>query len=316
MGHSLFSSFAEKEQYYFVTTFIETEEQLETLWIELLEVKKRKEFIFRGVKEANYKLYNSAQRYFLDNQDTKLYSIDYNVFIKNSIDAVRKWNNSTVERYLNHRGIGDNCVAYLSLMQHFDVPTPFLDFSYNPFVALYFSSLSKYVGNEQDMGNYSSLYLVRNQHPILQNALNYFQQFLKDYDEGNVPYRVLDFPLFLLFDSNSDIFRITNNKNIINQEGVLFFNNHSFLPLEEYFTVTSKYSKALKGWDVTDGENKLFACWNIAKKLHPIIQSRLKKDCSIDHDFLFPDFTHIRHAFNTSVEKYNLEFPPPSIMWR
>ena len=102
-------------------------------------------FIYRGITEAKYKLYNSAQRLYINQElhrqvHPDSIAVHYKEFIENLIENCKSWNNGVVKNLLKSSGIDENnAIAYLSYMQHFGVPSPFLDYTYNPYIALFFA---------------------------------------------------------------------------------------------------------------------------------------------------------------------------------
>src|SRR5690606_10095499 len=125
------------------------------------------------------KLYNSCQRYY----NRILYDEteeNYHNFIRSINNYIHGWNNNTIVRYLEFQRIENTPVAVMSLMQHYGFPTPLLDFSEDPFVALYFSSLNdSYDSNTKDIRNYSSLYL-------LDTKIKELEEFNKEYQINSV----------------------------------------------------------------------------------------------------------------------------------
>ncbi|WP_284461762.1 FRG domain-containing protein, partial [Chryseobacterium sp.] len=80
----------------------------------------------------------------------------------NLISATKKWNNEVVKKLLINSGIDENNdLAYLSYMQHFGVPTPFLDYTNNPYVALFFAIDGiNFTPSDNEIDNYFSLYFT------------------------------------------------------------------------------------------------------------------------------------------------------------
>src|SRR5690606_27387303 len=82
-------------------------------------------FIFRGCSEAKYKLYNSAQRFYLTQELYKKvpeYQITehYKKFVTQLIENCKIWNNGVVRKLFESSGINKkNDIAYLSFMQHY-----------------------------------------------------------------------------------------------------------------------------------------------------------------------------------------------------
>lgn len=118
-------------------------------------VKTEKNFVFRGVNEAKYKIYTSAQREWLTKYTSQ---ISYFKYIKAILTYVK--NNTLLSRYL--KSMGFNTIVdlyYLSLMQHFHAPTMLLDFSHSIDVALYFSlDNMQYTFSENLIDDYFSIY--------------------------------------------------------------------------------------------------------------------------------------------------------------
>jgi hypothetical protein len=122
-------------------------------------------FIYRGVSEAKRKLYNSAQRLYMG-QDLHLQvpedhiSDHYKKFIDQLIESAKNWNNGAIKNLLLNSDIMENnALAYLSFMQHYGVPTPFLDYSSDPYVALFFAiDNASYRPSNREIDNYFSFY--------------------------------------------------------------------------------------------------------------------------------------------------------------
>lgn len=90
----------------------------------------RKEVLFRGQSEARYMLYSSLQRLWVDRKLDKHYS-SYKELSDNLISNSRQWNSGLISRYLNNAGWEETEMSVLSIMQHYGVPTPLLDFTYD-----------------------------------------------------------------------------------------------------------------------------------------------------------------------------------------
>jgi hypothetical protein len=107
--------------------------------IKHLEDIPQGQFVFRGVNEARYKLYTSSQRKFIKT-NTCLGKSLYKEFIINEINNFLASEYDVLREFLEKAKISkDNYLAFLSIMQHYGLPTPCLDFSDDPLVALFFA---------------------------------------------------------------------------------------------------------------------------------------------------------------------------------
>ena len=194
-------------------------------------------FAFRGMNEAKFKLYNSAQRYYL-NQELNL-QVDpevgieshYNNFISSMIDECRDWNSGTGKKLLSTYNINEeNALAYLSYMQHYGVPTPFLDFTFDPYTALFFAldNLSFYP-SDNEIDNYFSIYYTDTSSVVYSSWRSIFAGGMKEYKEfGKISYEELnDYPMHLLLPTDQE-YKIINNTNILNQRGLFFLQQPLF----------------------------------------------------------------------------------------
>ena len=206
-------------------------------------------FVFRGVNAAKYKLYNSAQRKFIENKLNIHYS-SYQEFILDEINKFKTKNLNSLDEYLSKLDISqDNYLALLSIMRHCSLPTPCIDFTDNPLVALYFAFNECTNSSSSDIDDYVSIYFFSKKElpvffmdfsiPIIESLL--LRNILKH--ENNEPNLNNDIPFNLLFSLNIpfafDItlnsfinFRTWNNANIKNQKGLLFLCTESYLPFE------------------------------------------------------------------------------------
>lgn len=115
----------------------------------LEEMASSNRFLFRGMPEAKYKLYNSAQRLLITKElykisgssDAQKLEAFYISLINKLIEELKTWNGGTVSKLLDLMSINDdNSLAYLSFMQHYGLPSPLLDFTDDPFIALFFAT--------------------------------------------------------------------------------------------------------------------------------------------------------------------------------
>lgn len=278
MEFSTYFSFHEKNKFIKNSIFINTNEELDVLMNNTLSDSFYSNFKWRGMNNANQKLTNSCQRYFhkvLRNESIDL----YHDFIYNLINYVHDWNNGTIQRYLESQNITNDPVATMTLMQHFGFPTPLLDFSKNPLIALFFATkFSEFTDTEDDINNYCSLYSLNTD---IQDLRDFNKQYhISDHNVYLDKYSPLRNTKLLVISEEDPEFKIGTSLNLINQEGVFVYSNDPELSMEEIF-VKSNYLNE-------DGSPKL-KCWHIHKSLNRKIRTLLDRNYQFNDDFVFPD---------------------------
>ena len=259
-------------------------------------------FVFRGCGEAKYMLYNSSQRLYINQELHNQIPADeisehYRGFIENLIDSCKNWNNGVVSKLLMNAGIDENnALAYLSYMQHFGVPSPLLDYTYNPYVALFFAVDGlEYKPSNNEIDNYFSLYYTYTDSSVFTGWKYVFDENLKKKD---ISYQSIDLHNMSIILPEDELYRITNSVNIVNQEGLFFYNNHPWYPLERTYVEYIAYIKQEKGQEFFDEHlmhETISGCFNIHKSLIPAIKAKLN-ELGINKNFIYPDMQDFRRS--------------------
>jgi len=286
-------------------SFIDTKEDFNDLWRRLSVAHNQEQSLYRGVGEAKYKLYTSSQRFWIEQQLDRQ-NKSYISFIERLIIESQNWNNSTIPNLLNTYRI-DDVFSYLSYMQHFGVPTPLLDFSHNPFVGLFFAvnTIQRYPSSNS-IDYYCSLYIA--------NANNQYyadiEELTNNIDENDSQNKsfyapIINYPIRLVQADKS-------NSNIVNQEGVFFYNNHPFYPLEAVYREDMDSMKDMledKEFRQKGYTNHFAKCINIHKGLREYILAKLKT-LNIDSDFIYPDNRKLaEHAITKALAHDDTTLP-------
>lgn len=132
-----YKSFKDKEAIYLDNRCIDSFTDFKKVVTELSNSKVG--FIFRGISDASYKMYSSAQRYWIDNKGDQLVDKsfrDYDDYLQKLIDRTKPL--KEVKAYLEKNKVHYNEMWLLSLMQHYSAPSVMLDFSHDLFSSLFF----------------------------------------------------------------------------------------------------------------------------------------------------------------------------------
>ncbi len=295
---------------------IESKNDLDILIGEWTEKRNDKRIIFRGLTEAKYKLFNSAQRFWNGDEVDRM-DKSYHDFIQAEINAAKSFNNNLLEKFFNAFGHAAYDLSILSFLQHYNAPTPLLDFTYNFDCALFFGTDGLAHIPSADIENYFSIYAIdtgqqdfisfilhlkssisqinngledikKNEidtsiilSKIEQLQYSYFQDlklfYLPGYIPGGIPFTIPKRPNFKLVYNQ-------HNLNVINQEGLLVFNSDPTHPLEDYFS---------GGFGTVFQSTFLLAkmkCWNIHKSLKEYVIRHLTENRTnpINKEFIFP----------------------------
>lgn len=247
---------------------------------------------FRGVNEAKYKLYNSAQRYWMQNNLMQLESLaqplSYLDMLQNMVNRAKdiKLLRQVFEYYEISEEQMD--IPLLSILQHYKAPTPLMDRTYDLNIALFFAICDlKRSDRGDEIDDYISIYrLNKNDHQsFLRNNLNYISgnvfppiKQLGEWLQHNMLIYISDFEIAEFEKANRKIKPLTTyyNLNILAQKGLFVFNPNESMPIEEFSALHSPNPQA-----------KIY-CYNINKDLAELIKYRIGKE-EINADFLFPN---------------------------
>lgn len=145
----------------------------------LYSLEKQKEYIYRGICEAKYKNYTSAQRTCMT-RDLVITPIKLEDLIQKQIESVRREHKNLLSRFYKSLNISPNDFLYLGIAQHYGGISPLLDFTTDFKTALFFMTdgvMFPSTGAD-NIGNYSSLYYV----PV--SKLKSLTDFFKDVADG------------------------------------------------------------------------------------------------------------------------------------
>lgn len=119
----------------FVQENIDTEEQFDKIYE---EYTAKKDTLFRGQREAKWRLYSKLQRLWILE---KLYEKhDFKAFLESLVELGKEEYGKSIQDLLDENHIdATNSISVLAYLQHHDCPTPLLDWTYSFQNALYFA---------------------------------------------------------------------------------------------------------------------------------------------------------------------------------
>lgn len=216
-----------------------------------LKSVKGKQYLFRGVSEAKYKLYTSGQREYIQNE-YHLLGVKYPNFMQSLLYILA--DDADLKAYNTIANIQTNASYYFTYLQHYGAPTPYIDFTTDVFVALFFSCHNPhFVPSDNEIDNYLSLYYVEKGDieyvvdkyngvfGITRKDKGSYQQRAKNDDFPNLSFSTLQKLGAFYIDSERKrgdfgnkrfIFRMPN-RNMLAQKGVLIYNADDSNPLEK-----------------------------------------------------------------------------------
>jgi len=289
--------------------YIDTIQQFNSWYKSVVDIQKEQSiedrlsinynYMFRGMGEAKYKLFNSSQRFWIINEvgqwwKPKKYLEYVNDFIVKARD--KKLFNKIFEYYNLNPTQRD--FPILSILQHYGAPTPLMDFSYDLDVALFFATEKASPSSSSNkIDQYFSIYLIDKTKQKKNELISLF-----DFSSGSFP-RLKSFyhweeyknSVFYISDfedkkipkkSFKDERPITTiyNQNIIPQQGLFIFNPFPEKPLEDCFNANHHENG-------NNLELSPIICVNIRKDIAEYIRRKIKKN-SIDHRYIYPNLNN------------------------
>ena len=158
---SEYSSFVQKSLFFDQIT-IDTEEEVDKLFE---KYKDKEDFLFRGQREAKWRLYSSLQRFWVWDKFVKNQK-DFEDFLRKIVDKGKTQFSEPVKKLLKNIHIDTlNDISILGFLQHHNCPTPLLDWTYQFHNAMFFG-IDGLQNDESviEIENYFSLYFIEESH--------------------------------------------------------------------------------------------------------------------------------------------------------
>lgn len=258
-----YKDYFEKERY-FTVIYIDSKKDFDKYFEDF---QNKENSVWRGLNESKYKLYTSLQRFWIEN-DFKDDIDEVIKYIEHCNKFSLKWNNNFLEKYFENNNIGNlQLFACLSFLRHHGNPSPLMDWSRNPNVALYFASRYSIIEpSNSKIENRFTLYEFTSEHPYFK--MNYKElakgfwtnkekelrleykktkeedpDFISNFIKNIIGSQDFFFAevkrkngtMFKIEDKENDEnkFYVNNNYNITNQDGLFLINAYPVNPLEE-----------------------------------------------------------------------------------
>lgn len=232
--------------------------------------------LFRGVNEAKFKIYTSAQRYYITH-DLKKSGKEVEDVIEEELKQIKQINNQLLKKYFDLLGVIDHDMLYLSFLQHYSGISPFIDFTTKIDKALFFMQDGVSFGHGcVGIDNYSSLFFKGPRtKPIKDRKLSEKEirkkySFSKMISRANNGVRKKNI-LFRTEELNVGKENISSlaNLNVVAQDGRFLFRCNGIEPLE-----------------------KNISCVDIHKSIIPYIKMELEKK-GITKESIYPQEENI-----------------------
>ncbi|MBO4829710.1 MAG: FRG domain-containing protein [Fibrobacter sp.] len=230
-----------------------------------LNTVPRENKLFRGVNEAKYKIYTSAQRLYITN-DLDKSGKKIEDFIQDELNQVKEINGGLLKKYFQLLNVVDHDLLYLSFLQHYSGVSPLIDFSANVEKALYFMQDGCSFGKMGSTGidNYFSLYAK--EYPAAKGVNKLSDDDLREFFSFSTMSAAAKSIVFQSQQINRNQQNRSSfaNLNIVAQDGRFLFYSDGINPLEEDLT-----------------------CVDIHKSLAPYIKKKLEEK-GITKDSIYP----------------------------
>ena len=199
-----------------------------------LNTVPRENILFRGVNEAKYKIYTSAQRLYITN-DLDKSGKKIEDFIQEELDQVKAFNSGLLKKYFQLLNVVDHDLLYLSFLQHYSGVSPLIDFSADVEKALYFMQDGSSFGKMGNTGidNYFSLYAK--EYPTTKGVNKLSDDDLRDFFSFSTMNAAAKSIVFQSQQINCNQQNRSSfaNLNIVAQNGRFLFYSDGINPLEE-----------------------------------------------------------------------------------
>lgn len=313
---SEYESFVEKGLQYCTNEFVNSESELDKLINHLQPLENS--LLFRGVSEAKYKMFASSQRHWLQKTDwvARMGKSNYYDFIEEIIRRAECLDE--VQRYMLQHNVQTNDMFLMALMQHFEAPSPMIDFSESLLTGLFFASDwddSRWNDSGKNMiDDYVSLYYVSKHFDwidasvqrIMQSSADnierimseavvkrisldtvetmenisrlLYRQFRLDGDKSNVSF----IPL-----GGSSLGRINIDIPVLNFHCEYEIINDRIVKQQGMFIMNNTVNEPLAEIMNKQSQQKMFSCANIHKKLLPYLWEKYLHPNNLKHDVVY-----------------------------
>lgn len=140
---------------------IDTPDQFDKIYE---EYKNTKDILFRGQREAKWRLYSKLQRFWISNKLGEKYQ--FTDFLKNLVKGgLEKYSKNIRELLKDVHNDSENDIAVMGFLQHHGCPTPLLDWTFDFKNALYFGLDGlQPKQNQTEIEEYFSVYYIEEKH--------------------------------------------------------------------------------------------------------------------------------------------------------
>ncbi|SHG79852.1 FRG domain-containing protein [Fibrobacter sp. UWCM] len=226
----------------------------------------KEDVLFRGVKEAKYKIYTSAQRLYITH-DLALSGRTVEDVIAETLEQAKQVDNGILKKYFSLLDVIDHDMLYLSFLQHYSGISPLIDFTTSIEKALFFMQEGVTFSDvgEDGIDNYCSLY-YKLQSPVTRKLRDLSETDAREifsFSEMHQNARSVVFQSEQI-DISSQKKCSFANLNLVAQDGRFLFYSDGINPLEENIS-----------------------CVDIHKSLAPYIKKRLEEK-GITKESIYP----------------------------